>query len=246
MTTLNRLSRNEILNKALDMASVGALDQHDRPNAPLLTNDAFAIDWLQEGIDWFHQQVPMAGILTSSSITIPASTGLVSLPTRFIVDMRDGVVITSPAPGYRVIRISAQEYVSRTALAAQSTQASSPSFYVVLPPSLYFVNRNGVGPEQAYTATLWFYQMPAVLAATTVPNFPSDLTLVEYVHLKALEWVRSAPIGSALEYAKARVAEIKKNGLFNEPEDYTIPFDTRTMLPMGGSAPWSWMGPDIS
>lgn len=244
---MNRLTRDNILLKGMALADIPSLDAHDQPTPGTITATAFSIDWLQEALDWFYQQVPMAGILTPVTVTIVASTGSFSLPSDFLLDMRDGIIVTSPEPRKRLIRTAGQEYVSRLTMRSSTSATQRPAYYVVLPTSIFCVGPSGQLPDQAYTGQLWYYALPAALASGTIPTMPgADLTLVEFIRMKAMEWARSLPPGSALEYAKARVAEIQKSGLFNEPESDTIPLDTRRFVGGYDTNSWDWMGPAIT
>src|SRR5262249_16747908 len=110
-STMNWLTRDQICLRALDLADVPSLDTNDRPAGTLLAA-AFSAEWLQEGIDWFYQQVPMAGTFTNISVTLGAN-GQITIPSDFLVDLRDGITITDD-PRWRLVRVSAQEYVQRT------------------------------------------------------------------------------------------------------------------------------------
>lgn len=240
MTTQNRLTRDQVIGKALNLADIPALDAHDRSNGSAIDATAFMIDWLQEIVDWFHAQIPMAGLLTGATITI-TTTGSVALPSDFLIDLRDGIFLTAD-PRVRLTRVAGQEYVQRLTLLASTTPTSPPIFYFVLPPNVLFINRNGGTPDKSYAAQFWYYALPAALATGTVPNFPSDLILVEYLKLKAQEWCRSIQPGTAEAYAKTRVADLQKNGLFMEPESDTIPLDPRRFVGAGSATPWGWLG----
>lgn len=236
----NRLTRDQIIGKALNLADVVALSAHDRSDGTNIDATAFMIDWLQEIIDWFHAQIPMAGVLTGATITI-TTTGSVTLASDFLIDMRDGVILTAD-PRTRLTRIAGQEYVQRKSLLASTTPTSTPKFYFIQPPNVLYVNSNGGLPDKSYAAQFWYYALPSALASATVPNFPSDLVLVEYLKLKAQEWCRSLQPGTAEAYAKTRVADLQKNGLFMEPESDTVPLDPRRFVGAGNATPWGWLG----
>ncbi len=46
--------------------------------------------------DLFHNRFPWAGIVTSTPVTFAAGNDTVALPGTFIMDVRDGVLITPP------------------------------------------------------------------------------------------------------------------------------------------------------
>ena len=110
-------------------------------------------------------------------------------------------------------------------------------------PVLYTFQGNNVliapTPDQAYPVDMWYYNRPSALAATDVPIFPSDLILVNYIRITALEWIRALPIGSSLQYTEARIADLIKAGLGNEPERAEIPLADDQFLVGAGSSDYS-------
>lgn len=239
---MNRLSRDQICLRALDLADVPSLDTNDRPSGTLV-GGAFTAEWLQEGIDWFYQQVPMAGLFTNIPVTYTQS-GQITIPSDFLVDLRDGMVITDD-PRWRLVRVSAQEYVQRSILGTASTAPSQPAYYFVQPPLIFFFNRSGINPDKSYAGKLYYFQLPAALQGATIPNFPSDLVLVDYVRLKCQEFVRAIPAGSALDYAERHVGKIRKAGLFNEPENDEFPLDPRKFKRFDQGFYYDWLTPIV-
>jgi hypothetical protein len=109
---------------------------------------------------------------------------------------------------------------------------------------MYVIRQNRIHvnqPDAPYQATLWYYQVPAALGPTTVPQFPSDWLLIEYVRLRGREWVNAVPPGTAMEYARKEIGRLRQAGLAGEPEDDTLPFDERRFL-TGNAGPTDWMG----
>ncbi|KKK73690.1 hypothetical protein LCGC14_2891300, partial [marine sediment metagenome] len=61
---MNRLQRDEIINKALDLADSPVLDAKDRPSSPTIESSALSLDWLQEVLDIFAKRFPWSLNLT--------------------------------------------------------------------------------------------------------------------------------------------------------------------------------------
>lgn len=231
------LTRDQILGRALDMVASPALNNNDRP-AGTIVGTALTIQWLQDALNLFGDEFPWAQQLTTAAITIPTS-GLVPLPADFILDVRNGVYIaagTSTASARRMIRTSYQKMLSSI---VGTPGTGAPSRYTVLPPNIRFWRT----PDQSYPAVLAYYARQATLASGSVPIFPSDLPLIEYVRLRGLEWVRAVEMGSALKYAQQQIADLRKAGLGHEPEDDTIPFDPDQFIQMSDAGGLSWLGP---
>ncbi len=231
------LTRDQILGRALDMVAAPALNNNDRP-AGTIVGGALTIQWLQDALNLFADEFPWAQMLTTAAIVIP-TTAIVALPADFIIDVRNGIYIaagTSTASARRLIRTSYQKMLSGI---VGTPGVGAPTRYTVLPPNIRFWRT----PDVSYPAVLAYYARPAVLGASGVPIFPSDLPLIEYVRLRGLEWVRAVEMGSALKYAQQQIADLRKAGLAHEPEDDTIPFDPDQFIPMGDSGGLSWLGP---
>jgi len=72
---------------------------------------------------------------------------------------------------------------------------------------------------------LWYYALPAVLEANDIPDFPVDYTLIEYVRIRAGEWINRFVPGTARDFAEKEIGALRQSGLNNEPENDEIPFD---------------------
>lgn len=234
-TNINRLNRDQILVRGLDMVDSPSLDTKDRPSGAIIAG-ALSVGWLQDALDLFHNEFPWAGTVKSTAITLD-TTGLVSVPADFILDVRNG--ITLPAPNQRrLARLPLQKLISYQ---LADTTAGVPRGYTVTEPDLRIFPM----PDKSYSATLWYYALPTVLSANTLPKFPSDWVLVEYVRLRGLEWLQKIAPGSAMAYAREQIAALRKSGLAGEPEDDEIPLDPLRFRPAGPSAPWDWMGKTV-
>jgi hypothetical protein len=214
------------------------LDAHDRPASPTIAAGAFSVSWLQDALDLFHSQFPLAATILAAQVTIP-TTGVFTAPADFIIDMRNGLVLAQSniVSAARLLRVSYQKLLTRQ---TYGQQPGIPRNYSVLGKTI----RVWPTPDVAYAATMNYYAMPAVLASGDIPNFPSDQILIDLVKLRALEWARIEKNGSALMYARSEITNLRAAGLFNESENTEIPLDEEQFARTGaGSTPWSWMGP---
>lgn len=240
---MNRLTRDQIITRALDMADAPTLNAKERPSGAILPT-AMSIGWLQDGLDFFHTRFPWGSTIQTTSITWVTGQETYALPSTFIADVRDGIIHASDQG--RMMRKGLPWLLDIGKSSA--SQYGKPSFYAVVGGNLY------VRPvpsaqwiSQVPTSTLYYYQLPAALAASGVPSFPSDLVLVRYVYLRAMEWLRSVPPGMAEQYGVSVLADLQKQGIGNEAEDTQIPFD-RNAFPGNrqGHDPNSWMGSPIA
>lgn len=229
----NRLTRDQVLIRALNLVDSPRIDEKDRSGG-LTQIDAAAVlspGWLQDALDLAYNLYPFQGVLKTTTFNITAGTSDYSLATvasDFVLDFKDGVVLPDDKGRLR-----------RSALNALLNYSISSSSRGI--PARYAIH-NGLlvlrpVPRDSYTAaTLYYYSLPTVLSAATVPNFPNDLILVEYVHLRGREWLRELPAGTAEKYLIDAVARLQKSGLGPEAEmDDVIGVD-RDVFPGGGDA----------
>ena len=222
------------------MADLPELDQHDRPTAGTIDSGAFSINWFQRCLDEMHQEFPWAGTVTSTTGTVSALNTASAAPADFILDVRDGLMLNVQSTTKSLIRRDFSDIVQ---FQARNNQGGTP---VTSQPALYcFRGRTlslDITPDQSYTYTLWYYQMPSVLAGSDTPNFPSDHVLVDFVYLRALEWARKVPQGSAMKYLReVEIPALRTAGLNQEPESDHIPLD-RQQFRGARRRPWDWMG----
>lgn len=228
---MNRLTRDEILIRGLDLLDNPTLDQHDRPSATIVST-AFTIRWLQDGLDYIHHLYPFAGTVKTTTLSLVKDTESYALPSDYILDYKNGITIASEK-----IRLGRRglDYIVKRDAATRGL----PRVYAIHTPNLIVYPI----PDKAYTAKLWYYSLPVVLGAATVPNFPSDYCLVEYVHLRGQEWVNAVPKGTAMSYLKQVVSELQRAGIGSELESDDLgTFDTQS-LQQEASDYDSWMGP---
>jgi hypothetical protein len=230
---MNRLTRDQVLHRALDMIDAPVLDERDRPGGrgAAIAAGAMSIGWLQDALDYLHRRFPWSGTLTSADLTV-GTNGTATLPADFITDVREGVVLTTPT--YRRLqRISLQDL-----LRADPTVTGDLVAYVITGATLRTWRR----PTASTAVTLWYYALPAVLDAETVPTFPDDWTLVEYVRLRGREWIGALPDGTAMKYLQDVAARLQASGLGPEAEAATIPLDS-SVFRATVRDPHDWMGP---
>ena len=168
--------------------------------------------------------------MTTATLTISSVT--TALPSDFILDVRDGLIITPSdgGPG-RLARRDLPELITRN-IGASTGQ---PTIYTITDPNV----RVFPAPNKSYTATLWYYKLPALLEAHEKPLFPSDFCLVQYVRLMGEEWLKVAQPGTAQVYAERECAKLLKTGLGREPESTEIRLDPRRYHgPVDQSGDW--------
>lgn len=225
----NRLNRDQLLIRALDLIDSPRLDEKDRPSATIVSG-AYTIGWLQEGLDLAHHLFPQSALLKTATFDITAGTATYTLTTiasDYLLDFKDGVLLPNDEGRLRRIALNAAlDVMTGTSARSKPTRYAIHNGLLVLRPV----------PKDAYTsATLYYYSLPAALGATTTPSFPTDIILVEYLRLKGLEWLREVPVGTAESYLIAGVARLQKAGLGSEAEmDDTIGLD-RGVFPGGGT-----------
>lgn len=218
------------------MADVPTLDKHDRPSAgndhgPLVPN-AHCINFLQEALDRFHTSFPWASRIATASVSV-ATTGIATAPTDFILDVRNGLIVT--ATRQRLVRVTYPRYLS---FITGTPTSATGLVYTVQGRTL----KCAPAPTGTLACTLHYYALPAVLGPQGVPDFPSDWCLIEYVRLRILEWTRALPAGSAITYADKEIAKLRTSGLANEPEDDNILLDPFTYGPSAMGDRNTWMG----
>lgn len=240
----NRLARDQILNRALDMVDSSSLDQKDRPGGVLHAN-AMCIGWLQDALDLFHRTFPWRGLITSSALSITSSTDTYALPADFEMDVRDGVRIVQSSPLIRR-RLARQPFtwlLNRDTAGTDGTRGL-PACYVILNSNL----RLSPWPDTTYTGELWYYKLPEALAAADRPTFPDDWMLVEYVRLRGKEWINEESAGTAIAYARKVIGELKKSGLGEEAENDSLMLDPTRFRPMGNDpgSSTAWLGDSVA
>lgn len=233
----SRLDRDQIIHRSLDLIDSPALDAKDRPNGVLQPN-AFTIDWLQNGIDLFHEKWPAAADVTTTAISFVAGTATYALPTTLIQDYKDGLVILD-ANGNLIRRMKRRGlswYLGRN-----PGDTGCPAIYVLRGSMASRTALVYPKPDKAYSGTLYYYSLPTTLGPKTIPTFPGDWALVEYVRLRGSEWLDSAPPGTSLSYVNSVIADLARAGIGNEVEEDQIPLDS-DYFGNKDVDPNSWMG----
>lgn len=243
-----RYTRDEIIAQGLDLAASPTVLQHDMSGG-VVNENAWAIKWLQNALDMFHRKFPFSSDIASVAVTIQGnntdvvltSDGVSYLPTDFMIDVRNGLVVTINNQTFRLTRKSFQYWLS------VYNYSGNTSFSSLSQGGLYCIvnNRIKVAPltTTSQAGTLWYYALPALLTATSTPPFPDEWSLIEFIRLKALEWTRSIDVGTAQMYLQKELARFKANGLLNEAEYDVIPLENNQVLPDGALLNRNaWMG----
>jgi hypothetical protein len=238
----NVLTRDAILLEALQLADAPSVNVVDvssgNPHTGTINAGAMSIDWLTNGINYFLSVFPWAATATTGAGNLVAGTATVSLLPNFVLDLKDGLILTVNTKQRRLRRRGLQDLITL----GMNQNNGVPRIYTVQGLSI----RVAPTPDLNYPYTLWFWERPPSLTGAQVPLFPSDLILVEYVRIKAMEYIRAAPPGAAMQYADRAIAELRKSGLGNETEYDTIPLDPTVFVPGAGDRGWdnnAWMGP---
>lgn len=219
---INRLQRDQIINRALDLADSSVLDAKDRPSDPTIAAGALSVEWLQEAIDLFSKRFPWSLNITDLPITIAENDTTISLPSDFILDYKNGIVLAEDAG--RVYRRSLNSVLNAPVGTSASPNRGTPQIYAVQGTNIKFAPK----AIKEFSATLHYYSLPTALTTSEIPSFPDDYILVHYVWIKAQEWHRIVPIGSALKYAEDRIKDLQKAGLGLEAESTEIELDPLT------------------
>jgi hypothetical protein len=228
------------------MADLPELDNKDRPTG-VIEPTALSISWFQRCLDHLHQEFPWAGTIASQNSTVVTLNTLNFAPADFILDVRHGLLLNLGGTTKRLIRRSFQEILTLQALHDQGAVGGGGGAPMTGQPTSYcFLGRDlrlDVTPQSGgFPTQLWYYKMPGVLAGSDIPNFPSDHVLVDFVYMRALEWARKQPQGSAWKYLRdVEVAALRESGLAQEPEHDLIPLDP-TRFRGTNRTPLDWMG----
>lgn len=233
----NRMTRDEIISRGLDMVDSPALSQKERPEG-LIQQNALSIGWLQDALDYMHRRYPFGATITSGVVSILTGTTSYTLPTNYLLDVRDGLRIMQTDVKRRLKRRSMQWLLDQDS--ASNATPDTPSDYVITGSTL----RISPKPDRAYTGELWYYSLPAVLTANTVPTFPDDWSLVEYIRLRGSEWIGQSPSGAAMAYLAQIVNGLRSSGLGQESEETFFPLDRGSYRKTGSDyeSGSSWLG----
>jgi len=242
-----RYTRDEIIIQGIELSSSPTLLKHDMPGG-VVASDAYAIKWLQNALDMFHRKYPFSSDVQNVSMYIGANTTDMVLasdhslykPNDFIIDVRNGVICTINTQSYRLERKAFQSWL-QFSLVNQRAVTKRPNIYTIIN------NRFKIAPvvSEPLLATLWYYALAPALEPDDAVNFPDEWSLIEFIRLKALEWVRSIEIGTAQVYMQKELARLRSSGLLNESEYEVMPLENNQVFIEGVGADYrnSWMGP---
>jgi len=248
----NRYCRDELIKIGLSMAQLPNLEIHDAPDG-VVQQDAFAIQWLQDILDFWYHVCPFSVTVIKQAINCTANSDTIILPSDFILDVRNGLLVQT-TPGdinsyRRKRRVPLQKFINRQLYYQGATNVNCPEFYCI-------VGNDGVTETQYQTMKvaptptintlcyLWYYKLPAKLEANQRPQLPYDYMATEYIRIRAHEWQGLYDPGTAQKFCDKLVSWAKASGLMNEPEDDEIPFDEQVYQRHRGSQSntYNWMG----
>ena len=246
---MGRYTRDEICLQGLELASCPGLTKQDAPGG-ILDPNAKSIKWLQNALDYFHRKYPFASDILDVDLTIQVNNvdavltadPTKYLPTDFIVDVRDGIDVTFNGAFSQIFRKDYRTWRLKNQ-ASQSGLAQRPEIYTRLN------NRIKVLPKvsEPLSAVLHYYALPAVLETDSPVPFPDEWILIEFIRLKALEWVRTIELLTAQKYLDIALAGLIASGLLNEPEhEGGVPLENNQVIIDGAYNRNSWMGPTVS
>jgi hypothetical protein len=225
---VNRLQRDQIVIAALDAVDSPSLDVKERPGGTL--TGTLGTGFLQRALDYFYKQFPVKGVLTSAAITLDSE--YVNLPADYVQDFLNGIVLANDEG--RLTRRSMSYLLSRP----RNTEGKPVQYAVVDDTRIMLRNI----PDKSYSATLYYYKLPAALGSTDIPPFPDDQVLVDFVEIRYKEWLQMIPKGSGMEYARQQVAALQKSGVGVEPEPDQIELDRQYYGDQGQGDLNDWMG----
>ncbi len=243
----SRYTRDEIISQGLDLAGCSSVSQHDMPGGVVDPN-AHAIKWLQNSLDMFHRKYPFSTDIQDIALTLPANsvdsylTGITPttyLPSNFILDVRNGIEATLDSRTYRLRRKSYQYWLEYK-LGTQNRVVRGALYYTIVN------KRIKVLPllSEAQSAILHYYALPELLKAEDTVSFPDEWSLIEFVRLKALEYVRAIEPGTAQGYLMKQLSGLRSSGLLNEPE-YEDAIPIEDSMEVSRVDRNSWMGPAV-
>jgi len=238
----NRYTRDQLIIKAITMSQAGNVERHDCPDGVVLP-DAYSIGWMQDILDWWYHMFPFSSTVTKVSLNCTANSDSITLPSDFILDVRNGYHVQR-TPGdnlsfQKVFRIPLQKFINRQLYYQGASNIKFPSYYNIQGRIMKIVPT----PIISTVGQLWYYKLPTVLGTDDIPDFPNDYVIVEYLRIRALEFVRVHDPGTAQKFCDKIVGSMKAAGLMNEPEDDEIPFDDLVNRPSPGHLnTYSWMG----
>jgi hypothetical protein len=246
---MNRLARDEIIHTALDMADLPTLDIKDRPEGVLMPT-AISIKWLQHALDTFHHRYPFQTDVRSAEMIMPAfaeelilrqddpSLPVRHLPEDYMLDVKDGLTMTVRDNTGRLRRRAFQNYLN-VKLMSQHTRQPHPVAYCIFNDIIHCSPQT----EESKAFVFWYYGLPAVVEAHHKLRGFDDWVAIEYVRLRALEWCRMLPPGTAKEYLNKELASLKSQGLLGDSEWEKLPLGTFIYLDaIQDASPFSWLG----
>src|SRR5262245_32636918 len=116
------------------MAQLPNLDVHDRPSGTIVAG-AFAVQWLQDIIDFWYHMCPFSATITTATTTIPQAQDWYLLPSDFILDVRNGALVQTiagdPLSYKRAVRVPLQKWLNRQLSTQKSVGVLYPAYYCI-------------------------------------------------------------------------------------------------------------------
>lgn len=241
-----RYTRDEIITQGIDLSASPTVIQHDMPGGILQPN-AYAIKWLQNALDMFHNKFPFSSDVQSVDITFPVgsndlyltSDNTLYLPNDYILDVRNGILVEYNNNSFRLNRVGFQEWLNYNLLNQNSPRAR-PTYYTKINNRFKFTPQ----VSTALSGTLWYFAMPALLEPNDYPSFPDEYTLIEFIRIKSLEWTRSIEVGTATMYMNKELARFRAEGLLDNAEYDVAQLENNQVILDGSLVNRNaWMGP---
>lgn len=231
---MNRLDRDSLIKRALNILDNPALDAKNRPTGSVVST-APMIEWLQDGLDHVLHLWPWGATVTKTTFTLAVDANTATQPSDFILDYKNGIrFVTTGSDKFRVHRRGLDRVLS-----LDPSRKGRPRYYVVRKTDILFWPKSDVSRD----GELYYYALPATLGATDKPIFPSDWVLTEYLRLRGLEWVKAVPATTAMIYLNQYVADLQKSGLGTEQEAEDIELDPDYAPGMSRDEdPLAWLG----
>jgi hypothetical protein len=237
---VNRLTRDQIINQGLDRTDSPRLNEICRggvkgPTA-VVTDPSFATDWFKAGLDLAHNLYPWQGRIAKKSITFTPGKVEYSIITDFgitdyILDYRDGILLdnydSSGAKNGFISRMYRRGLNWMLGLQTGTSGQRRPIAYTVRQGNMVIRPEPNQGPLPGglYTADFYYYSLPVIATGTTIPDFPSDEVLIQYIFNMGQEFLRETTIGTAEAYLNKALGTLMKSGLNQEPEEDQLALD---------------------
>lgn len=244
----SRYTRDEILAQGLELCSSPTLIQHDIPNG-IVQQNAYCIKWLQNALDMFYRKYPFSSTISTVALSLAAGQNYLTLtsditkylPDNFIIDVRNGILVSYNGQFYRLKRLSFQ-YLLNYQLSTQNATVSQTFCYSIVSGRILISPIVNV----PMSLSMYYYALPTELQPQDHVDFPDEWCLIEFIRLKGLEWTRSIDVGTAEKYLQNALGDLRAAGLIHDSEYDTIPIENNQVyIDSNILQRNSWMGPPV-